>query len=86
MRVSDFDFDLPGAFIAQHPAQPRDSARLLVVGKNKTEDLSIIDLAGLVAPGDVLVVNDTRVFPCALKGGGKTLLMKMVITTAPASR
>ncbi|MDA0305285.1 MAG: tRNA preQ1(34) S-adenosylmethionine ribosyltransferase-isomerase QueA [Proteobacteria bacterium] len=68
MRVSDFDFDLPEAFIAQHPAQPRDSARLLVVGKNKTEDLNIADLAGLVAPGDVLVVNDTRVIPVRLKG------------------
>lgn len=68
MRVSDFNFELPETFIAQHPAQPRDSARLLVVGENETRDLIITNLADLVKPGDILVVNDTRVIPVRLKG------------------
>ena len=72
MRVSDFDFDLPEAFIAQHPARPRDSARLLVVGENDTQDLTITDLAGLISPGDILVVNDTRVLPVRLRGRRET--------------
>lgn len=68
MRVSDFDFDLPPRFIAQHPADPRDSARLLAVGSENFQDLSIAGLPGLLRPGDVLVVNDTRVIPVRLAG------------------
>ncbi|MBT3306247.1 MAG: tRNA preQ1(34) S-adenosylmethionine ribosyltransferase-isomerase QueA [Alphaproteobacteria bacterium] len=67
MRVSDFDFDLPAELIAQSPAQPRESARLLVVGPD-FRDLSIADLPTLIRPGDVLVVNDTRVIPVRLIG------------------
>ncbi len=67
MRVSDFDFDLPPHLIAQSPASPRDTARLLAVGQNP-EDLSIADLPRLIRPGDVLVVNDTRVIPARLNG------------------
>ncbi|MEE8351134.1 MAG: tRNA preQ1(34) S-adenosylmethionine ribosyltransferase-isomerase QueA [Rhodospirillales bacterium] len=72
MRVSDFDFELPETFIAQHPVVPRDSARLLVIGENETRDLTITNLADLVKPGDVLVVNDTRVIPVRLKGRQNT--------------
>ena len=69
MRVSDFDFDLPENLIALHPAEPRDSARLLVVEEGKPLlDRHIPDLKQLLRPGDVLVVNDTRVLPAELKG------------------
>lgn len=68
MRVSDFDFDLPQNFIAQHPAAPRDSARLLVVGDKNLQDLGIKDFPGLLKPGDAIVVNDTRVIPARLQG------------------
>lgn len=69
MRVSEFDFDLPENLIALHPAEPRDSARLLVVRPGKPfEDRHIPDLKTLLRPGDVLVVNDTRVLPAELKG------------------
>ncbi|WEK06290.1 MAG: tRNA preQ1(34) S-adenosylmethionine ribosyltransferase-isomerase QueA [Candidatus Devosia phytovorans] len=69
MRVSDFDFDLPENLIALHPAEPRDSARLLVVDpKVGLSDRHIPDLLWLLKPGDVLVVNDTRVLPAELKG------------------
>jgi len=69
MRVSDFDFDLPARFIAQHPASPRDAAKLLAVGGDgKFLDLGISDLPGLARAGDVFVVNDTRVIPVRLNG------------------
>ena len=69
MRVSEFDFHLPDNLIALHPAEPRDSARLLVVKPGKPlADRHIPDLKTLLRPGDVLVVNDTRVLPAELKG------------------
>ncbi|MCG8511401.1 MAG: tRNA preQ1(34) S-adenosylmethionine ribosyltransferase-isomerase QueA [Rhodospirillales bacterium] len=68
MKVADFDFDLPQHFIAQRPAVPRDSARLLSVAGRNLRDLGVRDLPGLLAPGDVLVFNDTRVIPARLKG------------------
>lgn len=71
MRVDDFDFDLPETCIALHPAWPRDSARLLVVDPHGplVSDRLVSDLPDLLAPGDVLVVNDTRVIPARLHGG-----------------
>ncbi len=65
MDLAAFDFDLPPERIAQHPARPRDSARLLVVGE-PAEDRLVRDLPGLLRPGDVLVANDTRVIPAQL--------------------
>ena len=70
MNLSDFDFDLPERLIAQHPADPRDSARLLHVppGDASFGDLGVRNLPTLLQPGDVLVVNDTRVIPARLTG------------------
>ncbi len=69
MRVSDFDFDLPENLIALHPAEPRDSARLLLVDPREgLFDRHVPDLLTLLQPGDVLVVNDTRVLPAELRG------------------
>jgi S-adenosylmethionine:tRNA ribosyltransferase-isomerase len=65
VRLSDFDFQLPPERIAQHPARPRDSARLLVVA-DQLRDRVVRDLPELLQPGDVLVVNDTRVIPAQL--------------------
>ncbi len=67
MKVDLFDFDLPADRIAQQPAEPRDSARLLHVGET-LGDRSVRDLPGLLAPGDILVFNDTRVIPTRLWG------------------
>ena len=67
MLVSKFDFDLPAELIAQTPACPRDSARLLHVD-DTLSDLAVIDLPGLLAPGDIMVYNDTRVFRARLQG------------------
>jgi len=71
MRVNLFDFDLPPDRIALRPAEPRDAARLLVVCPDLPapfEDRMIRDLPDLFKPGDVLVVNDTRVIPARLEG------------------
>ena len=67
MRTDDFDFDLPESLIAQEPATPRDSARLLVVA-DRLADRCVADLPDLLAPGDLLVLNDTRVIPARLRG------------------
>ncbi len=67
MKLSDFDFHLPEDRIALRPARPRDSARLLHVG-GALEDLGVLDLPGLLNPGDLLVFNDTRVLPASLSG------------------
>jgi S-adenosylmethionine:tRNA ribosyltransferase-isomerase len=69
MRVADFDFDLPPSHIALRPADPRDSARLMVVGPDgATTDRVFRDLPDLLAPGDVLLLNDTRVISARLSG------------------
>lgn len=93
MRVDEFDFDLPEDRIALRPANPRHSARLLLVnGPDKAlEDRSVLDLPDLLQPGDALVFNDTRVIPAQLEGTrkrgdavakiGATLHMKMTPDT-----
>jgi S-adenosylmethionine:tRNA ribosyltransferase-isomerase len=69
MLVDLFDFDLPPERIALRPASPRDAARLLVVKPGEgLEDRIVRDLPDLLAPGDALVVNDTKVIPAALRG------------------
>ena len=68
MRVDFFDFDLPADRIALRPASPRDAARLLKVEGGTISDHQVLDLPGLLRPGDVLVFNDTRVIPAHLEG------------------
>lgn len=69
MRVDLFDFELPPELIALRPVQPRDAARLLhVPGEGPIVDRGVRDLPALLAPGDVLVFNDTRVIPAQLEG------------------
>ena len=68
MRVDLFDFELPQERIALRPAEPRDSARMLVVRPHALEDRVVRDLPDFLKPGDVLVVNDTRVIPARLNG------------------
>jgi S-adenosylmethionine:tRNA ribosyltransferase-isomerase len=77
MLVSDFDFTLPEDLVAQRPA-PRGTSRLLVVGKTRRH-LRIPDLPALLDPGDLLVVNDTRVLAARLfarvAAGGRVELL-----------
>jgi S-adenosylmethionine:tRNA ribosyltransferase-isomerase len=69
MRVSDFDYDLPESFIAQTPVEPRDSSRLMVIDRESgaLEHRIFRDIVDLLNPGDVLVLNNTRVIPARLR-------------------
>jgi S-adenosylmethionine:tRNA ribosyltransferase-isomerase len=69
MQLADFGFDLPRDLIADRPAEPRDSARLLVIpAGGELSDRHIADLPELLRPGDLLVFNDTKVIPARLAG------------------
>ncbi|MEX0364854.1 MAG: tRNA preQ1(34) S-adenosylmethionine ribosyltransferase-isomerase QueA [Ruegeria sp.] len=68
MKLDDFDFDLPDALIATRPASPRSSARLLVAEGDAIHDQHVTDLVHWLRPGDLLVLNDTRVIPARLFG------------------
>ena len=73
MELSDIDYDLPEDLIAQKPIEPRDSARLLTDTDGAgIRHLTVGDLHTLVRPGDVIVVNDTRVLPARLALNRKT--------------
>ena len=82
IRLSDLDYDLPPHYIAQHPCEPRDAARMLVYQRSTGEiqHSRVARLAELLQPGDLLVANDTRVIPARLLGrrehtGGKVELL-----------
>lgn len=68
MKLSDFDFDLPEALIATRPARPRSSARLLLAKGDQISDHHVSDLVEIFQPGDVLVLNNTKVIPARLSG------------------
>jgi S-adenosylmethionine:tRNA ribosyltransferase-isomerase len=68
LTLADFDYELSAERIAHAPARPRDAARMLWVRGDGLVDLTIRDLPSLLRSGDVLVVNDTRVFPAQLRG------------------
>lgn len=72
MKTDEFDYDLPEKFIAQAPAVPRDSCKLMVVNKDGSLEHRIFrDVIDYLNPGDLLVVNDTRVLPARLLGHKK---------------
>jgi S-adenosylmethionine:tRNA ribosyltransferase-isomerase len=68
VKLSDFDFDLPEALIATRPARPRSSARLLLAKGDQISDHHVRDLVEIFQPGDVLVLNNTKVIPARLSG------------------
>ncbi|MER3419344.1 MAG: tRNA preQ1(34) S-adenosylmethionine ribosyltransferase-isomerase QueA, partial [Chloroflexota bacterium] len=70
MRTSDFDYELPQELIAQHPIEPRDAARLLVLHRadGRIEHRVFREIGAYLRPGDLLVVNDTRVLRARLRG------------------
>ena len=82
MRTSDFDYPLPPELIAQTPAEPRDSSRLLVLNRTtgSTEHRRFTDILEYLRPGDLMVFNQSRVIPARLFGvrddnGGRVELL-----------
>jgi len=92
LKKSDFHFDLPPELIAQAPLAERSASRLLVVdaSRDRLEDRRFTDLVELLAPGDLLVFNDTRVLPARLFGrketGGAVEILIERITGAHEAR
>ncbi len=78
MKVAEFEFDLPQELVAQHPASPRDTARLLEVGET-LQDRVLLDLPRLLQPGDRLVYNDTRVIKARLYGRRGTASVEVTL-------
>jgi len=80
-RMEDFDYELPQELVAQTPPLERGASRLLVADRKSgtLSDKSFADFPGYPAPGDVLVVNDTKVFPARLDAqkstGGKAEIL-----------
>lgn len=70
MKTSDFYYDLPQRLIAQTPAQPRDAARMMVIHRlsGRREDKIFRELPDFLRPGDVMVINQTKVIPARLLG------------------
>lgn len=82
MKVSDFDYDLPPRLIAQTPAEPRDSSRLMLLDRDRgcIAHQQFGELGRFLRPGDALVLNDTRVMAARLaatkrKTGGKAEIL-----------
>jgi S-adenosylmethionine:tRNA ribosyltransferase-isomerase len=82
MKTEEFDYDLPDSFIAQQPVEPRDHSKLLVMQRfsDQIEHRHFFDLPDFLKPGDLLIVNQTRVIPARfyaskLPGGGKLELL-----------
>ena len=90
MKTSDFDYELPPEFIAQTPVEPRDSSRLMVLDRKTgdvTDHVYFRDLGRYLNPGDLLVLNQTRVIPARLFGrkiptGGRVEIL-LLRRTAP---
>src|SRR5215472_11029220 len=61
LSIDDFDYELPPELIAQHPSATRSGSRLLHLAGGKLSDHRFTDLPSLLSPGDLLVLNDTRV-------------------------
>ena len=70
MKTSDFNYDLPERLIAQTPVEPRDSSRMMVCNRNNglRQDRIFHDITDYLRPGDVMVINETRVIPARLLG------------------
>lgn len=81
MKTSDFNYDLPESFIAQTPVEPRDSSRLMVLNRStgQLEHRIFREIGDYLNPGDLLIVNQTRVIPARLKAwkvtGGKAEIL-----------
>jgi S-adenosylmethionine:tRNA ribosyltransferase-isomerase len=82
MRTSDFDYELPPELIAQEPPAERGASRMLVLDRaaDTLDHRQVSDLPALLRPGDLLVLNDTRVFPARVVGrwadtGGRVELL-----------
>ncbi|MCA9569458.1 MAG: tRNA preQ1(34) S-adenosylmethionine ribosyltransferase-isomerase QueA [Myxococcales bacterium] len=81
--LSAWSYDLPPDRIARFPTEARDGARLMVLGRDRLDHRAVVDLPDLLAPGDLLVVNDTRVMAARLPGRRRTGARLEILALAP---
>jgi S-adenosylmethionine:tRNA ribosyltransferase-isomerase len=88
MLLSEFDYDLPAGLIAQRPLEQRDASRMMLIDRKaqKFEDRSFRELPAILQPGDVLVLNNTKVFPARLLGRRKGTKAQKVGKNNPKRR
>ena len=88
MKTSDFDYELPQELIAQTPVEPRDSSRLLVYHRDTgaVEHKIFRDVIDYLNPGDVLVINETRVIPARLYGAKEGTARRNRVSASPPSQ
>ena len=79
MDISQFDYELSDDLIAQKPTNPRDNSRLLNCINETPEDLKFKDLCKILNPGDVLVINNTKVIPSRLSGKKDTVNIQVTL-------
>jgi len=83
-QLSDYDYELPSEQIARYPPERRDQSRLLTLVESGLLDLSFADIVQLAEPGDVVVVNETRVIPARLLGRKPSGAPAEILLTRPA--
>jgi S-adenosylmethionine:tRNA ribosyltransferase-isomerase len=83
LYTANYDYPLPSSSIAQNPAEPRDHSRLLVFGKGKLEHRHFYELGDFLEPGDLLVLNNTKVIPARLLGHKSTGAAVELLLLAP---
>jgi len=83
-RLSDYEYELPAGRIARYPAEQRDESRLLALVGDELRDLRFRDVVELFEPGDVLVVNETKVIPARLLGRKPTGAPAEILLMRPA--
>ena len=79
MKLSEFNFDLPEELIAKYPSENRDESRLMVVHKDtgEIEHKQFKDIIDYFDEGDVMVMNNTRVFPARMYGNKEKTVLKL---------
>jgi len=83
LYTANYDYQLPPSSIAQNPVEPRDHSRLLVFGKEGLEHRYFYELSDLLEPGDLLVLNNTKVIPARLLGHKRTGAAVELLLLAP---
>jgi S-adenosylmethionine:tRNA ribosyltransferase-isomerase len=88
MLVEDFDYELPAELIAQRPLDERDASRMMFVDRasRRIEDVSFRELPKILSPGDLLVLNNTKVFPARLLGWRRGARAQPISRRNPAAR
>ena len=82
MKLSDFDFELPSNLIAQNPAYPRDTSKMLIINQNKVDDRKFFDLPNFITKNDLVICNNTKVLASRLEGSRNNTSIQIQVKTS----